>query len=86
MLNFSPAISDKAAVKIREEVHKWKLHKRTDKFLEELAEETNPMIRGWINHYGMFHKSKLDEVLKWRQFLFQSGTGGSQKMAEAKPS
>lgn len=63
-MGFSPAISDKAAVKIREEVRKWNLHKRTDKSLAELADEANPKIRGWINHYGMFHKSKLDEVLK----------------------
>ena len=63
-MNFLPAISDKAAVKIREEVRKWNLHKRTDKSLAELADEANPKIRGWINHYGMFYKSKLDEVLK----------------------
>lgn len=63
-MNFLPAISDKAAVKIREEVRKWNLHKRTDKSLAELADEVNPKIRGWINHYGMFYKSKLDEVLK----------------------
>ena len=63
-MGFSPAISDKAAVNIREEIRKWNLHKRTDKSLAELAGEVNPEIRGWINHYGMFHKSKLDEVLK----------------------
>lgn len=80
-MNFLPAISDKAAAKIREEVRKWNLHKRTDKSLAELADEINPKIRGWINHYGMFYKSKLDAVLKCIDIdIFQWGLRKYKKL------
>lgn len=62
--NFSPAVSDKAQKKIKEEVKKWELHKHTDKSLVEVATKYNAVIRGWVNYYGKFYRSKLDEVLK----------------------
>lgn len=63
-MNFLPAISDKATKRVREEVRKWNIHRRTDMSLEELAAVSNLMIRGWVNHYGKFYRSKLDDVLK----------------------
>lgn len=63
-MGFLPAVGDKARKKIKDKVREWEIHKRTDKSLKELAEECNPVIRGWINHYGKFYKSELDEVLK----------------------
>ncbi len=63
-MGFLPAISDKATKKVREEVRKWKIHRRTDLSLEELAEWSNLVIRGWVNHYGKFYRSQLDDVLK----------------------
>ena len=63
-MNFLPAISDKAIKRVREEVRKWSIHRRTDMSLEELAVVNNLIIRGWINHYGKFYRSKLDDVLK----------------------
>src|SRR5437899_2323481 len=36
-INFSPAISDKAANAIREEIRGWKLHARSDKAIDDLA-------------------------------------------------
>ncbi len=63
-MNFLPAISDKATKRVREEVRKWNIHRRTDMSLEELAAVNNLIIRGWVNHYGKFYRSKLDDVLK----------------------
>ena len=63
-MNFLPAISDKAIKRVREEVRKWNIHRRTDMSLEELAVVNNLIIRGWVNHYGKFYRSKLDDVLK----------------------
>jgi RNA-directed DNA polymerase len=63
-MNFLPAISDKATKRVREEVRKWNIHRRTDMSLEELAAVNNLIIRGWVNHYGKFYRSKLDEILK----------------------
>ena len=58
-VNFSPAISAKAARSIRETMRQWHLHRRTDKSLDDLAHMFNPMIRGWINYYGRFYRSAL---------------------------
>jgi len=56
---FTPAISNKATKSICDTMRRWKLHRRTDKSLDELAQRINPVLRGWINYYGHFYKSAL---------------------------
>lgn len=56
---FLPAVSDKAAKRIRQVMRSWKLHSRSDLSLEELSGRFNPVIRGWINYYGQYYKSAL---------------------------
>lgn len=63
-ISFLPAVSDKAAKKIREEVRGWKLHLRSDKTLNDLARMFNPMIRGWVQYYGKYYRSMLYPVLR----------------------
>ncbi len=62
-INFSPAISNKAAKAIRQEVRGWRLQLRSDKDLDDLARMFNAVIRGWINYYGAFYKSALYPAL-----------------------
>ena len=61
---FLPAVGDKASVKIREKLVEMKIHSSTSKTLKEIAEASNPVIRGWINYYGQFYKSALNKVLE----------------------
>lgn len=63
-INFLPAVSDKAAKKIREEVRGWKLHLRSDKTLGDLARMFNPIIRGWVQYYGKYYRSMLYPVFR----------------------
>lgn len=63
-INFSPAISNKAAKAIRDEAKRWRWHLRSDKHLEDLACMFNPIIRGWITYYGRFYKSALYPTLR----------------------
>jgi RNA-directed DNA polymerase len=63
-ISFLPAVSDKAAKKIRDEVRGWKLHLRSDKTLSDLARMFNPMIRGWVQYYGKYYRSMLYPVLR----------------------
>lgn len=63
-VNFSPAISAKAAKSIRETMRQWRMHRQSDKSLEDLARISNPVIRGWINYYGSFYKSALYPVFQ----------------------
>lgn len=61
---FIPAISNKAAKAIRQEVRGWGLQKKSDKGLNDLAKMFNASIRGWIAYYGVFYRSALNSV--WR--------------------
>jgi len=58
-VNFSPAIRPKAAKEIRRVIRGWKIHRMSDKSIEDLSRMLNPVIRGWINYYGSYYKSAL---------------------------
>ena len=63
-VSFLPAISDKAAKAIRQEIRGWKLQLRSDKSLEDLARMFNPILRGWIQYYGKYYRSMLYPVFR----------------------
>jgi RNA-directed DNA polymerase len=63
-VSFLPAISNAAAKRLRGEIHDWRMHLKPDKSIEDLSRMFNPIIRGWINYYGRFYKSRLNMVLR----------------------
>jgi RNA-directed DNA polymerase len=63
-INFSPAVSNKAAKKMRQEMRRWRLNLRSDKALDDLARMWNPVIRGWIHYYGRYYRSALNPVFR----------------------
>ena len=63
-VGFIPGISPRSAKQIRKEVRRWRLHLRVSRSLEELARAVNPIIRGWINYYGVYQRSSLGPVLR----------------------
>lgn len=63
-INFTPAISKKAAKTIRHKSRRWLWPKRSNFELEDLARLSNPAIRGWINYYGKFYKSELFPIFQ----------------------
>jgi RNA-directed DNA polymerase len=62
-LNFSPAVSAKAAKTIRHTIRSWKIHRWTQLPIEELAASFNHVLRGWINYYGNYYRSMLAPIL-----------------------
>jgi RNA-directed DNA polymerase len=58
-VNFTPAMSSKAANKIRKAIRSWKVHLRSDKTLTDLAKMFNPYVQGWVNYYGRYYKSAM---------------------------
>ena len=62
-LNFSPAISNAARKEIWETIRKWNHHYWVQLTLEEIAEQINPVIQGWINYYGKHHVKELKQTL-----------------------
>lgn len=69
---FLPAVSDKAKKAIRQKIREWKLTSRSGSSLTRLAEEINPVVKGWINYYGYFYKSELQEALGYLNLILKS--------------
>ncbi len=63
-INFTPAISNKAAKAIREQAREWRWHLRSDKTLDDLSRMFNSNIQGWINYFGRYYKSALYPTLR----------------------
>jgi RNA-directed DNA polymerase len=61
--NWLPAISAKAMKSIGEKVRAWKVLGRIDNTIQDIAESVNPVLRGWINYYGKFYKTKLKNFM-----------------------
>ena len=60
---FLPAISSKAAKAIVAQVRDWRVHRRSQRELEDLSRMFNPIIRGWVNYYGQYYPTALRRPL-----------------------
>ncbi len=85
--SFSPAVSAKAAKAMRQTMRRnWRIARRTDKSLTDLANMFNPTLRGWIAYYGRFHGSALQPVfrplnyalVRWAQRKYKKRFKGHQ--------
>lgn len=64
-VSFLPAISTKSAKAIRKTIREWRMAStRNNQRLEDLARLVNPVVRGWMNYYGRFYRSKCVQVLR----------------------
>ena len=45
-INFSPAVSNKAATTMRQTIRQWKIQLKSGSALEDIAREVNPVLRG----------------------------------------
>ena len=78
---FIPAIRPQAIKAIRDTIRSWRLTQRTPESLEEIAEDINPVVQGWIQYYGVYCRSALAPVLrsvefalaKWAMRKFKKG-------------
>jgi RNA-directed DNA polymerase len=61
-VGFLPAISPKATKAIRQTIRRWRLHCWHTVELVDVARELNPVLQGWVNYYGRFHRSALYAV------------------------
>ena len=63
-VNFSPAVSSAAKTRMRREMRRWGVARRSDKTLTDLALMFNRQLQGWINYFGRFYKSMLYPVFR----------------------
>lgn len=64
-VSFLPAISTSAANAIRQTIREWRMAAtRNNQSLEDLARLVNPAVRGWMNYYGRFYRSRCVQALR----------------------
>lgn len=79
-VSFSPAVSDKAAKAMREDVRRWKLHHRNDLDLEKIAQWARPILVGWVNYYGRFSSFGASQGTAHSRSIYRAlGTAEIQK-------
>ncbi|WP_268762177.1 group II intron maturase-specific domain-containing protein, partial [Frankia casuarinae] len=61
--SFQPAISRQALTALGRQVRHWRLHRRSNVTLADLARTINPIVRGWMAYYGAFYRSALSVLL-----------------------
>lgn len=63
-VGFLPAMSDKAAKRIKATVRSWHMATwHATRTLEEVAKLLNPAMRGWVAYYGRYYRSRCLDVL-----------------------
>ena len=86
-INFTPAVSNTAKKSMQQEIHEWRMHLKSDLTLEDLSHMFNPILRGWVNYYGLFYKSEMYSVLqqvnrsliRWAQRKYKKLTGHKRR-------
>jgi RNA-directed DNA polymerase len=63
-VGFLPAVGDDERKRIGREIRRWRLHRRSDQTLTDLAKAINVIVQGWINYYGRFYRSQLIRLLR----------------------
>lgn len=64
-VSFLPAISAQAAKAVRRTIREWRMAStRNNQTLEDLARLIDPAVRGWMNYYGRYYRSKCVQVLR----------------------
>ncbi len=62
--SFTPAVSKSAMKSMRAKIKKYRLGRRTELSLEDIAQRCNPSLRGWINYYGQYHITEMESVFR----------------------
>jgi RNA-directed DNA polymerase len=72
---FMPAVAPGKLTDLSRKAASWRLHRRTTSTLDDLAEEVNPVLRGWLNYFTTFYPSavipigrRMDHhLMRWAQ-------------------
>jgi group II intron reverse transcriptase/maturase len=64
-LGFTPAVSPSSLKSMRETIRELDLRRRTHVPMDKLAEQLNPILRGWIDYYGRFTPSALAPLYRY---------------------
>jgi RNA-directed DNA polymerase len=89
-VGFMPAMSEPAMKAVTKKMRDWHLKRRSGSDLSDLAKDINPHVRGWINYYGAFYRSRLHllatridgHLVRWAMRKFKRFRGRPQRVWE----
>jgi RNA-directed DNA polymerase len=85
-VSFCPAVADDAVKEIGRTIKRWRLHLWNRYTLADLAQAINPTVRGWINYYGRFYRSKLITLLRRiDEYLVRWATKKYKRLRRSRP-
>lgn len=61
---FMPAVAPGKLTDMSRTAASWRLHRRTNSTLDDLAEVANPVLRGWLNYFTVFYPSAVIPIGK----------------------
>ena len=97
---FNPAVSPAALKDMRQAIRDLNLRRQTQLSLQDIAQQINPLLRGWIAYYGRYVPSALAPLLRyvnltlvaWARRKFKRFNGSRtragqflERLASAKP-
>jgi len=62
--SFLPAVAPGKLTDMSRRAASWRLHRRTTLTLDDLAEDVNPVLRGWLNYFTTFYPSAVIPIGK----------------------
>ena len=69
---FTPAISKKSLKNIKHRIkHGWRVKSMLQCNLQDIAKMVNPIIRGWVQYYGKYNKSKLAIIYRYINMILK---------------
>jgi RNA-directed DNA polymerase len=63
-VSFTPAVSQSALKEMTAEIRKQRLRNKTERSLEDISREYNPILRGWLTYYGRYCPSGMYPLLR----------------------
>jgi len=61
---FNPAVSPSAVTSMRAAIRDLKLYRQSPASLDDIAQQLNPLLRGWIAYYGKYAPAALDPLYR----------------------
>lgn len=73
-----PAVDPGKLTDMSRKVASWRLHRHTTCTLDDLAEEVNPVLRGWLAYFTVFYQSMViplcrridDHLMRWARWKY----------------
>jgi RNA-directed DNA polymerase len=62
--NFLPAVAPEKLTDMSRKAVSWRLQRRTTSTLNDLAEDVNPVLRGWLNYFTVFSPGAVTPIGK----------------------